>query len=372
MLPTFRLDERVKLVAAHDPRSEALAEFKREFGGQIHTSPNDLFSDPDVEAVYIASPHQYHCEHALAAARSGKHVLVEKPVAVSIEDASQMTEAFGRAGLHLVVGPCHSFDAPVLEARRIIERGDLGRVRMLHALNSTDFLYRPRRPEELDTEAGGGVVFSQGVHQVDVARLLCGAKATHVSAMTGAWDALRPTEGAYSATIKFEDGTFASLNYSGYGRFDSDVWQDWIGELGQVKNADDYGRARAVLSQVNSQDEELGLKTARTYNASNTNSPPAKFHEHFGPLVVFGERGDLRVSPKGVYVYADHQKSFVTCQLKVPRDGVIAGLWDAVRNNAPPPQSGAWGLASLEICHAILESAKSFKPVTLQHQIGLQ
>ncbi|MFY0614201.1 MAG: Gfo/Idh/MocA family oxidoreductase [Hyphomicrobiaceae bacterium] len=372
MIPTFRMDERVKLVAAHDPRPEALAEFERDFGGRGYNSSGDLFADPDVEAIYIASPHQHHCEHALAAARNGKHVLVEKPMAVAIDDARRMTEAFRVAGLHLVVGPCHSFDAPVLEARRMIENGDIGRVRMLHALNCTDFLYRPRRPEELDTEAGGGVVFSQGVHQVDIARLLCGEEATHVSAMTGAWDPDRPTEGAYTATIKFESGAFASLSYSGYGRFDSDVWQDWIGELGQTKSVRDYGRARAALAQVSSSEQETDLKMTRAYNAANKSSPAAQFHEHFGPIIVFGEHGDLRISPKGVHVYTDNEQHFVASELDVPRDGVVAGLYGAIRSHSPPPQSGEWGLASLEICHAILESAKSFEPVTLQHQIGLK
>ena len=371
MVPTFRMDERINLVAAHDPRPEALEAFEQDFAGRAHSSASELFADPDVEAIYIASPHQFHCEHALEAARNGKHVLVEKPMAVSISDALRMTAAFREAGLHLIVGPCHSFDAPVLEARRMIDNGDIGRVRMLHALNCTDFMYRPRRPEELRTEDGGGVVFSQGVHQVDIARLLCGEKAAQVHAMTGAWDPERPTEGAYTATIKFEDGAFASLTYSGYGRFDSDAWQDWIGELGNVKNPNDYGRARAALAQVNSPEQEAQLKTTRAYNAANKGSHSAQFHEHFGPLVVFGEHADLRVSPKGVQVHGDSDEVFVESELKVPRDGVVTGLWDAIRKNAPPPQSAEWGLASLEICHAIIESATNFEPVTLQYQIGL-
>ena len=72
------------------------------------------------------------------------------------------------------------------------------------ALNFTDFLYRPRRPEELATASGGGVVFSQAAHQVDIVRLLAGGHAQSVRAMAGAWDARRATEGAYAALIAFE------------------------------------------------------------------------------------------------------------------------------------------------------------------------
>jgi len=371
MLPTFRADERVELVAAFDPRKSARKEFETDFGRRTYDSARELCADPNVEAVYIASPHQYHCEHAVAAAGAGKHVLVEKPMAVSIDDALRMVEVFNTSGLHLIVGPCHSFDAPVLKACEIIAKGDIGRVRMLHALNCTDFLYRPRRPEELRTEEGGGVVFSQGVHQVDIVRLLCGDKANQVSAATGAWDPTRPTEGAYSAILTFDSGTFASMTYSGYARFDTDVWQDWIGELGQRKDPQDYGRARKALAGLQSPQAEADLKAMRTYGRANSNPAAVNHHEHFGPMIIFGEHADLRVSPQGVQLYKDAEVEFIPCAFEHPRADVIAGLWAAVRHGSPPPQTGAWGLASLEICHAILESSSCRQPITLQHQIGL-
>ena len=76
--------------------------------------------------------------------------------------------------MHLVVGHSHSFDAPILRTRELIASGAFGAVRMINALNYTDFLYRPRRPEELDTAQGGGAVFNQAAHQVDIVRLLGG------------------------------------------------------------------------------------------------------------------------------------------------------------------------------------------------------
>ena len=70
----------------------------------------------------------------------------------------------------MIVGHSHSFNAPVLLARALIASGRLGAVRMVHAMQYTDFLYRPRRPEELDTRQGGGVVFSQAAHQAGLFR----------------------------------------------------------------------------------------------------------------------------------------------------------------------------------------------------------
>ena len=75
-------------------------------------------------------------------------------------------------------GTATAFNAPILHTRDIIESGAYGKPRMINALNFTDFLYRPRRPEELDTARGGGVMFSQAAHQIDIVRLLGGGRVT--------------------------------------------------------------------------------------------------------------------------------------------------------------------------------------------------
>ena len=125
----------------------------------------------------MASPHPHHAAHAIAAARAGKHVLVEKPMALDVADCAAMVEAARAAGTRLAVGPSHGYDAPVARAAELIASGRYGRVRMVTAFNFTDFLYRPRRPDELDPALGGGVVLSQAAHQVDVVRRLVGARA---------------------------------------------------------------------------------------------------------------------------------------------------------------------------------------------------
>jgi phthalate 4,5-cis-dihydrodiol dehydrogenase len=179
-----------------------------------------------------------------------------------------MVEAARAAGVHLVVGPSHSFDAPIALARSLIAGGALGRVRMITAINYTDFLYRPRRAEELDTAAGGGVVFSQAAHQADVARLLAGGLATRVRSATGAWDAARPTEGAYAALLDFDGGAFASRAYSGYGRYDSDELMGWSGELGRAKDPAAYGAARRALGAIDGAAAEGAAKNARNYGGA--------------------------------------------------------------------------------------------------------
>lgn len=368
-LPSL-LDPRVRLVAACAPRAESRAAFAARFdGARVYPDLEALCADPRVELVYIATPQQLHAGQAVLAAAAGKHLLVEKPLAVELADAERMVAAAESAGVALLVGPSHSFDAPVRLATGLLAGGELGRPRLIQAFNYTDFLYRPRRPEELRTRQGGGVVFSQGAHQIDVARLLAGSPAESVYAVAGSWDPARPTEGAYNAVLRFRGGLSASLVYSGYGRFDSDQWMGWVGELGQPKDPDDYGRARRALTASTARGEsETRLKTARTFAAAGEPAP-ARHHEHFGPVIVVCEHGDLRLTADGVWRYAE-RREFIAAEPAdgAARRGVIDAVVGAVRHGRLPPQTGRWGLATLEICHAILASAASRAPVPLTRQ----
>src|SRR5262245_33713236 len=204
MLPTFLRHPLVEMVAGADPRPEAQARFVQDFGGRGYDTVEALCADPRVEAVYISSPHELHAAQACLAAARGKHVLVEKPMALSVADCQAMIDAARKANVALVVGHSHSFDAPIARTRELIAGGTYGRLSMIHALNYTDFLYRPRRPEELAD--GGGVLFNQAPHQVDVIRLLANEAVASVRALVGAWDDKRPVPGACSALLTFASG----------------------------------------------------------------------------------------------------------------------------------------------------------------------
>ena len=361
MLPTLVRDERIALVGAADPRPEARAQFEADFQCRVYREVADLCAAPNVDAVYVATPHQFHAEHAIAALSAGKHVLVEKPMALTLDECRGMIAAARKAGRQLVVGHSHSFDAPIGLAKRIIERGTYGRVRMISALDYTDFLYRPRRPEELDTAKGGGVFFNQAAHQVDILRLLAGSPVRSVRAAAGAWDAARPTEGAYSALLTFAGGAYASAVYSGYAHFDSDEFQGWIGEMGQKKDPEVYGVTRKSLSK-----EEVLQKDARNYGGKEYRVLAATAHQHFGLFVVSCEKADLRPMPNGVMVYADGERRLEKlAPPQVPRVEVIDELYGAAMQGKPPLHDGEWAMATLQVCLAMLESARQGKEVAL-------
>jgi len=373
MLPTFVRDDRLQLVGACDPRGSARFQFASEFGVPVYQTIDELAASSDVEAIYIASPHQLHAEQTQIAAARGKHVLVEKPMALTTADCKSMIDACRTANVSLIVGHCHSFNTPYRHAREIIQSGELGHVRMIHALNYTDFLYRPRRPDELDTAEGGGAVFSQAAHQIDVVRLLAGSRANRVRGVTGAWDPRRPTEGAYSALLWFEDGAFASLTYSGYAHFDSDEWCDWIGEMGNPKSREEYGSARRRLAGMRSAAEEAQLKASGTYGGQAYRQigdlaarAGLASNQHFGPIVVSCDRGDIRPLPDAIWVYGDQRRERRELPAPtVPRFEVIDELYDAIIHKTPPIHDGRWALGTLEICLALLQSAKSQSDVPL-------
>jgi phthalate 4,5-cis-dihydrodiol dehydrogenase len=307
---------------------------------------------------------------AALSARHGKHLLVEKPMALTLADCAAMIDAAAKANVQLIVGHSHSFDAPIARTRALIESGEFGAVRMITAMNFTDYLYRPRRPEELDTAQGGGAVFNQGSHQIDIVRLLGGGHVKTVRAATGAWDPARPTEGAYAALLEFDNGVFANLVYNGYGHFDSDEWQGWVGELGQSKTPNAVKPRRTFADGTH----EAQQKNAGSYGGPDyrpTSVQPSA-HQHFGPIVVSCERADLRPQPNGVLI---HQNGGVRLDPlappSVPRAEVIDELYAAIVNGTPPLHSGAWAMASLEVALAILRSAREHCDVTLHHQVGL-
>jgi phthalate 4,5-cis-dihydrodiol dehydrogenase len=372
MLGSFLADPRIRLVGCADPRAEARERFSAEFGAPAYENVAALCADGAVEAVYLASPHQFHADQARVAASAGRHVLVEKPMALTLADCLAMARAAREAGVHMIVGHSHSFDAPIRAARARIASGQYGALRMIHAMYYTDFLYRPRRPEELDTAQGGGAVFNQAPHQVDVIRLLGGGRLAGVRAMTGAWDPSRPTEGAYAALLRFEDGAFASLTYSGYAHFDGDTLMGDIAESGAAKDPSRPFTARLTLREAGPE-QEISLRTARGYGTARAQGAAGeRWHEHFGLVIASCDGADLQPLPNRLRIHGDDGVTEEALpRPAIPRQEVLDELVAAVRHGIPPLHDAAWGAATMEACFGILESAHTGQDVMLRHQVAL-
>jgi 1,5-anhydro-D-fructose reductase (1,5-anhydro-D-mannitol-forming) len=177
--PGFQKATDSSLVAVMRRDAEAAADYARRHGvPRWYAEADALVDDPDVDAVYIASPPGSHLEHALRACRAGKPVYVEKPMARNYTEAVTMRDAFAAAGVPLFAAYYRRALPRFLETRALIESGALGRVSSVACA-----FYGPRHlavdpaalPWRLDArESGGGLAMDLASHAVDIIDFLLG------------------------------------------------------------------------------------------------------------------------------------------------------------------------------------------------------
>ncbi len=184
------------LAVAADPRPHARAAFKAEFGGQVFVDAAELCRNAGVDAVYVATPPWMHLEHTIAAAESGKHIICEKPLALSLSDCDQMVAVARRSGVKLLAGHTHSFDA-------LVTTGKVGKLHAVNSWNFNEFNHRSRLTAEL--AATHGPLFNQGPHQIDIVRQIAGGMVKSVRASTFI-DGVTGIEGGYVGYLEFENG----------------------------------------------------------------------------------------------------------------------------------------------------------------------
>jgi len=373
ILPPISTVPFIKITAAADLRADALAKFRETYKGETFTSVEEMCASSNVDAIYVATPNQLHAQHAITAANHKKHTIVEKPMALSIEECEAMNEAAEKNRVNLLCGHTHSFDPPIRKIRDIVKSGELGKLCMLHSWNYNEFMYRPRMKHELATSHG--VVLNQGPHHVDIVRLIGGGMVRSVRAMTGSWDKERAHEGSYTCYLEFEDGTPATLVYSGYGFFDTAELFSWVGEGGQPREPATNLKVRKRLREVGSREEEEQLKEGMRFGGQREGefshvSTGERKQPFFGFTLVSCERGDIRQTPDGLFIYGETDKREIPLEAgRRGREAEVEELYNAVVYNRPVFHDGRWGAATLEVCLAMLESAKQRKEIFLSHQV---
>lgn len=362
----------VAITAVADPRRDVRDAFVRDVPAAAHADIEALCTDPDVDLIYIATPTHLHTPHALLAISHGKHVIVEKPMALTLADAQTMIGAAERHGVHLIVGHSQSFEPPIRAMRALVREGRLGRVRMLHTWYYTDWLYRPRTPAELDSALGGGAVFRQGAHQADLLRWIGGGLVRSVRAATGDWDRSRPGEGSHVLFLDFEDGAVATAVFSGYDHFPSSELTLGIDEGGREVAPGEYARARTVLRRPGGHAAEADRKRSLGYGREQDGTSATPSHPSFyGLTIVSCERGDIRQSATGLAVYGDDTRWENTLPpAETGRDVLLNEAYATIIEGRPPKHDGRWGMANLEVCLAALESARTRQDVRLAHQVA--
>jgi predicted dehydrogenase len=172
----------VNVVAASRRNITALAEFNSRFGGRGYADYRDLLDDKEVDAVVIATPHQTHTSVVEAAAQAGKHILLEKPMGLTLDECDRIVRWTKEAGIKLMLGHTGHFIPALQSAKKLLESGEMGEVVYGVATKSKQWMNPDRREWHLDRAQGGGMWLTIGVHALDQLTWLIGAPVEKVSA----------------------------------------------------------------------------------------------------------------------------------------------------------------------------------------------
>ncbi|HME60140.1 MAG TPA: Gfo/Idh/MocA family oxidoreductase [Candidatus Binatia bacterium] len=375
ILPAMEQMPELELVAAADVNPRVLETFRQRYGAKTYDSVDKLCADPDVEAVWVSTPNRFHAPHTIIAANSGKHVVVEKPMAISLQEAEQMIEAATKNKIKLLCGHTQSFGPHIRTMRKIIRSGELGPLCALHVWAYTDWMLRPRTAEELDINQGGGVPYRQGPHQIDTLRLLGGGMVRSVRGATGKWFKGRAIPGYYSAFLEFEDGTPATLMHNGYGYFLASELVPWGGQNSRYSEAERAAIRKSLLDGTrneNADKDQMRIGGAHEREVRDRSKAKPWLPNDLGILIASCEKGDIRQSQYGLFVHSDEGTKDVPLVGGggPSRRGELMELYNAVVLEKPIRHTGSWGRATLEVCLALMQSARERKEIYLKHQVA--
>lgn len=205
-----------------------------------------LLARDDIDAIIVTTPHAVHAEQAILAAENGKHILMDKPMATTVEDCNAMIEACDAAGVNLMVGQTQRFRVVNATAKKLIDEGRIGRVLMMRETQiETGGL--ENLPPWQSLPENVGLLLAHGVHNLDRMRWLIGDEAAQVTAHSGSYREETAVELSSMSLFRFRSGAVGSLwcewecPAPGFPKASSSAWI--MGEDG-VLDLDAYGQLR--------------------------------------------------------------------------------------------------------------------------------
>jgi len=294
------------------------ADLAKQYGAIFEESPDRLIRRDDIDAVIIATPHHTHAEYALAAARAEKHLLIEKPMAATVDECDAINEACKEAGVNCALAFTQRFRRCNVVAKKIIDEGRIGRILLIKelALNPGGLGTLPawqNTPENL------GTLFGHGVHGIDRIRWFTGCEIRSVFARCGSIEPDIRVEGTSMLLMEVDGGITASLWASfqvprpGFPRAQFSAWI--VGERGLI-DLDAYGELRVSVE-------------GKPWEVVETQPP-----------IDWAGKGKL--DPVRIQSYRDHMEDFLA----------------SIRENRPPCATGIDGRQSVAVALAAYESSR--------------
>ena len=209
--------ENCTLVALCDLNKPKLDELCEKFSVPGYTDYKEMSEKEDFDAAILNLPHGLHADASIFFLESGRHVLVEKPMANTLEECDKMLESAKKSGKKLAVGHIQRFFRPNRVVKEYIENGILGKFCMYSEQRSINY-FLPDRPAWFTNKkmAGGGIIMNYGAHAFDKLFYVCGKRPISITANTANLINDRDVEGHAQIFAQFEDGLSAVITFSGY------------------------------------------------------------------------------------------------------------------------------------------------------------
>jgi len=205
------------LCAVCDINEESATMQAEKYGVPYFTDYKDIVTKTKAEAVILNLPHFLHCEVTEFFLDHGMHVLVEKPMANTVEECDRMIAAAERSGKKLAVCHHQRFMPANRRVKELYESGELGELCMIHETRTIDYFDSNRPKWFLDKKkSGGGIAMNYGAHTLDKIFSLTGHNKAAVTAVVGNVKNDATIEGHAQTFLKFEDGLTATITFSGY------------------------------------------------------------------------------------------------------------------------------------------------------------
>ncbi|MFB0636138.1 Gfo/Idh/MocA family protein [Bacillus rugosus] len=324
--------------AIADINLELATKAKNRFGyKKAYGDWRELIADPEVDAVSIVTPNHLHAEISIAAAKAGKHILCEKPLARTSQEARLMLEAVEEAGVHHMVAFNFRKTPAVYLAKKFIDEGRIGKVLSFQGTYFQEDLVNPSVPLSwrfYKESAGSGILGDIGAHTIDMARFLVG-EFYSVNAQAKTWTKKRPIQpgSAKKGEVEVDDEVSFLINFENGA----------IGSIEATKNAP--GRKNFITFEIH------GEKGTICFNFERMNELEVCFADD--PAEI---RGFRTIQTSGIHPYGE--LSVAGIGYMETKIAIVHDFFSAIMKGTKNDADFRDGYQNNVICDAVLESAK--------------